>query len=57
MKDKEAISILMKLREKYPLTEEEKEAVSSAIGILAWTKLSESRMKSIKNKQREKSSF
>ena len=39
MNDKQAIEVLKKILEKYPLTEEEKEGVRSAIGILAWTKL------------------
>lgn len=51
MNDKEAATILIKLLAKYPLSEEEKEAITSAIGILSWTALSEGRIKSIKNKR------
>ena len=53
MEDKEAIEILKKMLEKYPLDESEKEAVRTSVGILAWTKLIEGRMKSIK-KSRDK---
>jgi hypothetical protein len=48
MEDKVAINKLKGLLEKYPLDEEEKEAVLTAIGILAWTKLTEGRMKNLK---------
>ena len=41
MEDKEAAKILQEVYKKYPLTDSEKEAVKSAIGILAWTKLLE----------------
>ena len=45
MKDKEAIDILIKMRNKYFFSEREEEAVSAAIGILSWTKLAQSRIK------------
>ena len=51
MEDKQAIKILMELVKKYPLTVEEKEAVSNAVGILSWTALSESRIKGLKAKR------
>ncbi|MDO8521989.1 MAG: hypothetical protein Q7S08_01730 [bacterium] len=41
MDDKAAIGILKRLLDAYPLTNEEKEAVREAIGILAWSKLIE----------------
>ena len=39
MEDKQAIEVLKKILEKYPLTEKEQEGMRDAIGILAWTKL------------------
>jgi len=48
MEDKKAAAILMKLLEKYRLDNEEKEAVKSAIGILTWTTLAQSRIKTKK---------
>ncbi|MEI6296530.1 MAG: hypothetical protein WCO84_02670 [bacterium] len=53
MKDKEAATILLNLAQKYPLTKEEKEAISSAIGILSWSSLAEGRIKSIKKNQKK----
>jgi len=54
MEDKKAADILIKLLKKYSLNAEEKEAVSSAIGVLSWTSLSQNRIKALKAK-REKS--
>lgn len=51
MEDKKAVTILIKLLDKRLLNAEEKEAVSSAIGILSWTSLSKSRIKAIKAKR------
>ena len=48
MNDKKAIELLTAMLTKYPLTDEEKEAVREAIGILAWTKLMEGSKKSMK---------
>jgi len=53
-KDKEAINILTRMLDKHPLSAEEKEAISAAIGILGWASLAESKMKARKDK-REKS--
>jgi hypothetical protein len=53
MNDKHTIEILKTMLTKYPLAKEEDEAVRDAIGILAWTKLSEGRMKNLK-RAREK---
>jgi len=41
MTDKEAIKLLTGMLTKYQLTEEEKEAIREAIGILSWSKLME----------------
>jgi len=54
MEDKEAIEILMKLLDKELISGKEKEAVRSAIGILSWTKLGQSRIKSLKKSQQAK---
>jgi len=54
MEDKKAITILMKILDKYLLDAEEKEAISVAIGVLSWTSLAESKIKARKDK-REKS--
>ncbi len=51
MEDKKAADILMKLLDKKILNAEEKEAVSTAIGILSWTVLSQSRIKAMKTKR------
>ncbi len=48
MDDKQAIEILTGMLAKYSLTDEEKEAVREAIGILGWTKLMEGRMEDMK---------
>lgn len=56
MDDKKAITILMNLLKKQILSDEEKEAVSSAIGIFSWTSLSQSRIKSMKAR-RDKNNF
>jgi hypothetical protein len=45
MGDKESAEVLIKLSEKYPLTDEEKEALKNAIGVLSWTKFAETQMK------------
>ena len=41
MTDKEAIKLLTGMLTKYPLADEEKEAIREAIGILSWSKLIE----------------
>jgi hypothetical protein len=55
MEYKEAIEILLKLKDKYPLTEEEKEAIIMAAGALDCGKLAENRfrgvLKSMKTKK------
>jgi hypothetical protein len=51
MEYQKAAEILKTLREKPALSEEEKEAVFTAIGVLAWALLAQSRIKAIKNKR------
>lgn len=41
MDDKKAVQILIGMLKKYSFTDEEKEAVREALGILGWTKLLE----------------
>jgi hypothetical protein len=49
--DKKTIAVLFALIKRGVLSREEEEAVRSAIGILSWTSLAESRLKSIKAKR------
>jgi len=51
---KEAISVLSKMLEQRSLSAEEKEAVSTAIGVLDWAALGKNRLKSIAEKRMEK---
>jgi len=51
MDDKKAIELLTGFPAKYPLTDEEREAVREAIGILAWSKLIEGRVNSMKKRR------
>lgn len=53
MEHKKAIEVLMNLRKKRSLTEEEKEAISLTIGILSWTSLAKTRLK-LRKEKREK---
>jgi hypothetical protein len=46
-----AIVILKSLLDKHPLDTEEKEAVMTAIGLLSWGALSQSRIKTLKAKR------
>lgn len=48
MEDKEAVEILKRLLDKYPLDEDEKQAVLTAIDTLAWSKLIEGRVNTMK---------
>ena len=50
MDDKKIAIILMGFLEKYPLNDEERKAIKSAIGILSWASLAESRIKNKKDK-------
>ena len=45
MDHKTAINILLKLLDKNSLTQEEREATLTAIGVLSWTQLAQSRLK------------
>ncbi|MFA5066372.1 MAG: hypothetical protein WC566_13045 [Dehalococcoidia bacterium] len=47
MEYKKAIAVMMKFLDKYPLDDEEKEAVAAAIGVLDSAVLAENRMKSM----------
>ena len=51
MGDREAVAVLLRLREKYPLTEEEREAIGNATGILSWAALYESSVQNRKAKR------
>ena len=51
MEYQKAITILTNLLDKHPLDAEEKEAVTTAIGILSWGSLSKSRIKALKAKR------
>jgi hypothetical protein len=51
MKDNRAVTILIKLLNKHLLNTEEKEAILVAIGILSWTSLAESKIKTLKVKR------
>lgn len=54
MEDKEAIEILKLLLEKKILSAKEKEALLTAIGILSWSALGQSRIKNIAKAQKDK---
>lgn len=55
MKDKESIEILKGLLERGVLTPKEEEAVRSAIGVLSWTTLAESRLRGLKSRREKRS--
>lgn len=55
MEHKKALDILAHLQQNSSLSEEEKEAVGMAVGILSWTSLAKNRLKNHKVK-REKDS-
>jgi len=55
MEDKEAAKTLLAMLKKYALSQKEKEAISSAVGVLAWTTLASSKMKRMgENKKNKK---
>jgi len=41
MEDSEAVKILIAMLKKYPFSDEEKEAMKTAVGLMGWTKLVE----------------
>jgi hypothetical protein len=41
MEDSEAVKVLIAMLKKYPLSDEEKEAMKAAVGLMGWTKLVE----------------
>lgn len=51
MKHQEAIAILKSLLDKHPLSAEETEAVTTAIGVLSWTSSSKTRIEAQKAKR------
>lgn len=51
MEQKEAADILIGMLNKGEFSPEEKEAVTTAIGVLAWTSLAKGRIKAIKAKK------
>lgn len=51
MEYQKALSILKNLLDRHPLDAEEKEAVTTAIGVLSWGSLSQSRTKAQKTKR------
>ena len=53
MEYREAIEILKSLLNRYTFTAKEQEAVMTAIGILSWTSLSKSRLKTQKAKRKK----
>ncbi len=50
MEHKKASAVLIRMLDKNLLDAEEKEAVSTAVGVLAWTALSQSKIKAIRDK-------
>ena len=54
MGDKKAAEILIKMMNKHSFSEEEKEAVQTAIGILSWSKLGQGMIKNIIKSKKEK---
>lgn len=51
MDHKQAADILIQMPKQHKLSSEEQQALSLAIGVLAWTKLAQSRIKNLKNKK------
>ncbi len=51
MDHKEAINILTGMANKYTLDGKEKEAITTAVGLLSWGTLADSRRKSLKDKR------
>jgi hypothetical protein len=51
MEHKIAANILISMLDKRQLDAEEKEAIMTAIGVLAWTSLSKSKIKALKAKR------
>ena len=56
MEHKKAANVLLGMLKKHKLDGEEKEAISAAVGVLAWTYLAKNRMKTLKSK-REKNAL
>ena len=56
MEHKKAAEVLLKLAEKPVISAEEKEAVMTAVGVLGWTSLSQSRVRNLRNNRDSESS-
>lgn len=54
MEDKQAIEILMRMLDRDSLSDEEKEAVRTAVGILSWSALGQARIKNMGKAQKAK---
>ena len=54
MNDTQALKILQEILNKYALTNQEKTAIRSAIGMLGWTSLAERNIKAMGKRVREK---
>lgn len=52
MEDKDALVHLIKLLENPSLTEEQKEAVKMAVGVLSWTKLRKGALERMREKRK-----
>jgi hypothetical protein len=57
MDHKKAAELLLNIQNKASLNEEEKEALSTAIGILSWTALAKNRLKGQKEKRSKDSKW
>ena len=51
MDHQKAFAILIKLLDKNQLDDEEREAILTAVGVLAWTSLSKSKIKAMRDKR------
>ena len=51
MEHQKAITLLTSMLERHPLNAEEKEAVTTAIGVLGWSSLAKSRIEAHKAKK------
>lgn len=56
MEHKKAAEVLLKLVEKPVISAEEKEAVMTAVGVLGWTSLSQSRIRNLRKSRDSESS-
>ncbi len=54
MDDKQAAGILLAMLKKHALSQKEKEAINSAVGVLAWTTLAQSKLKRMGENKKSK---